>query len=136
MSAVLYFRNLIVEPEKIPPFLKKSLHSIDREAAKKKASKKVATESGVKKAIRKKASKKKAGKKKRGKKKTAGAQVPSESLARLMAAIEELREAVVGYAVAKAEDQQATVAELRRSAQARIAEVEEAAVRSLRRFGL
>ena len=107
-----------------------------KKTGKKKASKKIAAEPGVKKATRKKASKKKAGKKKRGKKKTAGATAPSESLARLMAAVEELREAVVDFAEAKAEDQKAAVSELRRSAQAKIADLEDMAVRSLKKFGL
>jgi hypothetical protein len=106
-----------------------------KKAGKKKVSKKVAAEPGVKKATRKKASKK-AGKKKRAKKKTASAASSSDSLSRLMAAVEELRDAVVDFAQAKTEDQQVAVAELRRSAQAKIADLEESAVRALKKLGL
>jgi Mg2+ and Co2+ transporter CorA len=87
-----------------------------------------------KKTSKKKATKKKAGKKKRSKKKTASTASSSESLSRLMAAVDELREAVVGFAQTKSEDQQAAVAELRRSAQAKIADLEDSAVRALKRL--
>jgi hypothetical protein len=122
-----------------------------KKASKKKRSKKVATAPGTKKATRKKAGKKKAskkkaskkkaskkkrGKKKRGKKKSAAGPASSDSMARLMSAVEELREAVVEFAQTKTEDQQAVVAELRRSAQAKIADLEDAAVRSLKKLGL
>ena len=107
-----------------------------KKTGKKKASKKIGAKPGVRKTTRKKASKKKAGKKKRSKKKTAAAAAPSDSLSRLMAAVEELRDAVVAFAQAKGEDQQVAVAELRRSAQSKIADLEESAVRALRRIGL
>ncbi|MFP4277959.1 MAG: hypothetical protein ACLFQ2_11145 [Wenzhouxiangella sp.] len=107
-----------------------------KKTGKKKASKKITAEPGVKKATRKKASKKKAGKKKRAKKKAATRAASSDGLGRLMAAVEELRDAVVEFAQTKAEDQQAAVAELRRSAQAKIADLEDAAVRSLKKLGL
>ncbi len=89
-----------------------------------------------KKASKKKASKKKRGKKKRTKKQSATRASTSDSMARLMSAVEELREAVVDFAQSKTEDQQAIVAELRRSAQTKIADLEDAAVRSLKKLGL
>jgi hypothetical protein len=117
-----------------------------KKRGKKKASKKVAAtpgskkktrkKAGKKKASKKKASKKKRGKKKGSKKKAAAKPASSDSMARLMAAVEELREAVVDFAHSKTEDQQAVVAELRRSAQAKIADLEDAAVRSLKKLGL
>ena len=113
-----------------------------KKAGKKKASKKVLAERGSKKVTRKKASKKKASKKKaskkkRGKKKVAAQTVSaSGSMARLMAAVEELREAVVDLAQSKAAEQQSAVSDLRKAAQSKIADIEEAAVRSLKKFGL
>jgi len=108
-----------------------------KKATKKKAAKKKV---GKKKATKKKASKKfgskKVAKKKRGKKKTTRATAGQDSMARLMAAVEELREAVVDLAQSKAEEQQSAVADLRKAAQSRIAEIEDAAVRSLKKFGL
>lgn len=113
-----------------------------KKATKKKATKKKAAKKkvGKKKATKKKASKKfgskKVAKKKRGKKKTTRATAGQDSMARLMAAVEELREAVVDLAQSKAEEQQSAVADLRKAAQSRIAEIEDAAVRSLKKFGL
>lgn len=96
-----------------------------------------------KKASKKKATKKKIGKKKTGKKKVsrkkkvAGRPASaSEPMARLMAAVEELREAVVELAQEKADNQREAVSELRQAAQARIAEVEGAALRALKKLGL
>ena len=113
-----------------------------KKTTKKKATKKKAAKKkiGKKKATKKKASKKfgskKVAKKKRGKKKTTRATAGQDSMARLMAAVEELREAVVDLAQSKAEEQQSAVADLRKAAQSRIAEIEDAAVRSLKKFGL
>ena len=105
-----------------------------KKATKKKASKKKA---GKKKASKKKTSKKKTSKKKRSKKKTAaGSTGGSDSMARLMAAVEELREAVVELAQTNAAQQHTAVQELRLAAKARIADLEDAAVRSLKKLGL
>ncbi len=108
-----------------------------KKTGKKKASKKVGTAPGTKKATRKKASKKKASKKKRGKKKAAGRPATvSDPMVRLMAAVEELRDAISDLAQSKAAEQHTAVTELRQAAKARIAEVEEAALRSLKKLGL
>ena len=107
-----------------------------KKAGKKKASKKVAAAPGSKKATRKKATKKKTSKKKRAKKKSSTKPGSSDSMTRLLTAVEELREAVVELAQTKASEQQAAVTEFRRSAQAKIADLEAAAVRSLKKFGI
>ncbi|MEE4639355.1 MAG: hypothetical protein V2J42_11520 [Wenzhouxiangella sp.] len=120
-----------------PPGSKNSKKSASKKkSGKKKISKKLTSEPGSKKATRKKASKKKASKKKRAKKKTAGVTAPSEGLSRLMAAVEELRDAVVDLTQSKAEDHHHAVIELRTAAKARIAELEDLTVRTLKRFGL
>lgn len=107
-----------------------------KKAGKKKASKKVVADPGSKKVTRKKATKKKASKKKRGKKKVAGRAIPaSSSMARLMAAVEELRAAVVDLAQSQGAEQKAAMSDLRKTAQAKIADLEEAAMRSLKNFG-
>ena len=84
-----------------------------------------------------KAAKKKTSKKKRGKKKvaTSGAGA-SDSMARLMAAVEELRDAAVELAHSKAAEQHTAVQELRQAAKAKIADLEDIAVRSLKKLGL
>lgn len=100
-------------------------------AGKKKASKKVG-----KKTASKKLGAKKASKKKRGKKKAVRASAGSDSMARLLAAVEELREAVVELANEKAQEQRSAVADLRQAAQQRIADVEDMAIRALKKLGL
>ena len=57
-------------------------------------------------------------------------------MARLMAAVEELREAVVELAQSKTAEQQSAVQELRLAAKANIAALEDAALRSLKKLGL
>lgn len=102
-----------------------------------KVSRSAVAEPGLgKKATRKKAGKKKASKKKRGKKKAAASRAGgSDSMARLMAAVEELREAVVELAQSKASDQQTAVHDLREAAKAKIADLEDAAIRSFKKLG-
>lgn len=99
-----------------------------KKTSKKKVSKK---KTSKKKASKKKASKKKASKKKSSKKKVSQA----EPMSRLLAAVDELREAALELAQSRTEDHQAVVSDLRKAAQSRIAEIEQAAVRSLKRFG-
>ena len=103
--------------------------------SKKKAGKKKAAK---KKTSKKKASKKTVGKKKAskkvGKKKTIRAAAGSDSMARLLAAVEELREAVVELASEKAKEQQSAVADLRQAAQQRIADLEDMAVRTMQKL--
>lgn len=100
-------------------------------AGKKKASKKVG-----KKTASKKLGAKKASKKKRGKKKTVRAAAGSDGMARLLAAVEELREAVVELASEKAQEQQSAVADFRQAAQQRFADLEDMAVRTLKKLGV
>ena len=114
-----------------------------KKAGKKKRSKKkvagkpLAEPGAAKKATRKKAGKKKASKKRRGKKKTAASRAGgSDSMARLMAAVEELREAVVELAQSKASEQHTAVQELREAAKAKIADLEDAAMRSFKKLGI
>ena len=108
-----------------------------KKASKKKVSRSAVAELGLgKKATRKKAGKKKASKKKRGKKKAAASRAGgSDSMARLMAAVEELREAVVELAQSKASEQHTAVHELREAAKAKIADLEDAAMRSFKKLG-
>ncbi|MCC5866201.1 MAG: hypothetical protein JJU31_13840 [Wenzhouxiangella sp.] len=106
-----------------------------KKAGKKKASKKLTAVPGTKKATRKKASKKKASKKKRGKKKTAArTEGGSPELDRLMAAVEELRSAVIGLATSQAARHSA-ISDMRKTARAKIAEIEDATTRSLKKMG-
>ena len=109
-----------------------------KKASKKKAATKaVAVTDSSTKALRNKAVKKKVSKKKRSTKKTAaGGAGGSDSMARLMAAVEEMREAIVELAQSKAGEQQTAVNELRQAAKAKIADLEEVAVRSLKKLGL
>ncbi len=99
-----------------------------KKTSKKKTSKKKVSK---KKTSKKKASKKKASKKKSSRKKVSQA----EPMSRLLAAVDELREAALELAQSRTEDHQAVVSDLRKAAQSRIAEIEQAAVRSLKRFG-
>lgn len=101
-----------------------------KKTGKKKTSKKLATEPGSKKTARKKASKKK-----RGKKKTTSGRF-SEPMQRLVAAVENLRIAVMDFAHKDAEQRRKVVSEFGRSAQAKISDLEDAAVRSLRKLGI
>lgn len=106
-----------------------------KKTGKKKASKKLTATPGTKKATRKKASKKKASKKKSGKKKAAArTEAGSPELARLMAAVEELRAAVIDLATSQAARESA-VGDMRKAAQAKIAEIEDATARSLKKLG-
>ena len=108
-----------------------------KKTAKKKAARKEAAseETGERIPV-KKVGKKKAAKKKRGKKKITRSIDPNDGMSRLLAAVEELREAVVALANEKAQDQKAAVSDLRRAAQERIADIEDMALRTLRKLGL
>lgn len=107
-----------------------------KKAAKKKTSKKKASKKVGKKTASKKLGAKKASKKKRGKKKTVRAAAGSDSMARLLAAVEELREAVVELASEKAQEQKSAVADFRQAAQQRFADLEDMAVRTLKKLGV
>ncbi len=108
-----------------------------KKVSKKKSTKKKATKkkASKKKASKKKAAKKKVGRKKRSSKKTGGAASQAEPMSRLLAAVDELREAALELAQSRSEDHQTVVSDLRKAAQSRISEIEQAAVRSLKRFG-
>ena len=99
-----------------------------KKASKKKASKKKASK---KKASKKKASKKKAskkrGKKKRGKKKVA----TSDRYTRVLAAADELRDALSELASTELHDRRQAVEDLRAAARAKISDLESAAQSSL-----
>lgn len=105
-----------------------------KKASKKKTSKKKASKkkTGKKKASKKKASKKKASKK-RGKKKKAAA-APSGSMARVLAAAEELRDALQELAAQELGNRRRAVEELRDTARAKITDLENAAQSSLARL--
>ena len=116
-----------------------------KKRGKKKASKKVAITPGTKKATRKKAGKKKASKKKTSKKKrgkkagskaAAARSAVSGSMQRLLTAVDQLRDAVVEFAHRDNEAKKAVVAEFGRSAQKKISDLEDSAVKSLRKLGL
>jgi hypothetical protein len=110
-----------------------------KKSGKKKAAKKVTAEPGTKKKTRKKASKKKASKKKSAKKtssKKASSGRLSEPMQRLLAAVDDLRTAVVNFAHKDAEQQKAVVKAFGRAAQSKISDLEEAAVKSLRKIGV
>ena len=100
-----------------------------KKTSKKKASKK---KTAKKKASKKKASKKKASKKKRGKKKRAAA--GSDHMSRLIAAVEELRAAVVELASTELSHRRQAVEDLRETARAKISDLETAAQNSLARL--
>jgi len=100
-----------------------------KKASKKKASKKKASK---KKASKKKASKKKASKKKASKKKKASYR--DDSFARIVAAVEELRDAVNDLAGSELRHRREAVEDLRAAARAKISDLETAAQRSLARL--
>lgn len=100
-----------------------------KKSGKKKASKK---KSSKKKAGKKKAGKKKAGKKKRGKKKAMAA--TGTPMARLLAAVDELRAAVSELASSEVSHRRKAVDEFRATAKAKISDLETAAQSSLARL--
>jgi hypothetical protein len=110
-----------------------------KKSGKKKAAKKLAADPGTKKKTRKKAGKKKSSKKKSSKKtsskKTSTGRF-SEPMQRLVTAVEDLRAAVVDFAHKDAEQRRKVVADFGRSAQSKISDLEDAAVRSLRKLGI
>ncbi|MGY6588146.1 MAG: hypothetical protein ACXIUB_07610 [Wenzhouxiangella sp.] len=104
-----------------------------KKASKKKASKKKASK---KKASKKKASKKKASKKKAGKKRgSKKAAVKSDSpMARVLSAVEELREAIQDLAANEFSNRRQAVEELSATARAKMADLETAAQNSIARL--
>ena len=106
-----------------------------KKAGKKKAGKKKVSKKTVsKKTASKKATKKKASKKKRSKKTAAQAAPASGRLARIIAAVEELREAVLELAKSSATEHQQAVVDLRALARRKIDDLENAATRTLDKF--
>jgi len=99
-----------------------------KKASKKKASKKKASK---KKASKKKASKKRRSKKKRGRKKS---QASGDHMSRVLAAAEDLRDALHALAADEWRHRRETVDEFREMARSKIADLESAAQDSLARL--